>query len=119
MTPALRPVGLNDVPVTPGPDHVPPEGVKPVKVTAFAFAQILNPVPAFANCWLMTFATMLELFTQPFPSVKVYVNVVLPVPATEGVKTPTDVTPVPLQIPPTPVGENPASVTGVFVLQNC
>ena len=52
---------------------------------------------------------------QPLALVKVYVRVKTP--TAVGVKTPPDVTPVPLHDPPAPVGENPVRVVGICWLQ--
>jgi hypothetical protein len=55
---------------------------------------------------------MSSWFAQLFPSVNVYVSIKVPLPAIDGVNTPAEVTPEPVQVPPS--GVYPVNVCGMF-----
>ena len=65
-TPAVA--GLNDVPVTPRPENVPPTG-DPTKFTAAALTQTAGYVPAFTTGNAFTTIVVVAVFEQPFASV--------------------------------------------------
>ncbi len=82
------------------PLQVPPVGVGD-KVTFGASIQTAKSGPASGCVGLMIVTTRVSELVQPFTLVNVYVSVKVPVPF--GVKSPPEVTLVPVQVPP--VGE--------------
>ena len=62
-TPAVA--GLNVVPVTPGPENVPPAGI-PVSVIELALTQIGGYVPALTVGSGLTVIVVVAVFEQPF-----------------------------------------------------
>ena len=65
-TPAVA--GLNVVPVTPGPEKVPPAGV-PASVIGEPLTQTAGYVPALTTGNAFTVIVVVAVFVQPFASV--------------------------------------------------
>jgi hypothetical protein len=83
-------------PATPGPLYVPPAGNPPVRVKAGVFRQTVRFAGQVITGKAFTVITNVQLFEQFVAgSVKEYVIVLAPLPATDGLKTPPD-TPGPL-----------------------
>jgi hypothetical protein len=85
------------VPLTPGPEYVPPAGWPPLKATCAPFTHTDAKLPSVTTGTEFTTIFVCAELLQPFPEVYEYVNGNVPAP--DGVKI-FPLTPVPEYVPP-------------------